>query len=322
MEKQIVIEANSIEGAREKAVCQLPKGFKIASEKIIRNNETLTAEARDKTVEGAIAKLQEKIPPDAETFKPQVLQQPGEGQIIEKEIEAIDKKAVLDSVIQEFEDFNEVKEIELLRNGSKGLLGFGKRLPLFKIKVVVSQSAKVKIIYREKTKVQFSFEPKSLSDALFDGDTSEVRMMLESSKPPIDLKDEGGYTLLMTAALYGHIGIIKLLLSMDADINAATTWGATALTRAAQDGKPEIVKFLLANGANVNSTEYDGYTALSRAAMNGYSQIVKMLLLKGADVTIPTKHGHTALTLAEENCHYQVVALLQNHIQQGARGES
>ena len=77
----------------------------------------------------------------------------------------------------------------------------------------------------------------------------------------VNAADDGGYTALMLAALFGLEDMVEFLISQGADVNAATGWGATALTRAAQDGKKEIVELLLSSSADVNKQEYDGADA-------------------------------------------------------------
>lgn len=307
MIKKIVIEADSVEETRKIAESQQPKGFQISTENIINDGKPVSIQTIANTAEEAYAKLQKKIPSDAEIIKREGLSRAGERT---KEIEAFDEDTAKKSRKLKIKDFESFMTIEMIKEGSKGFLGMNKKPHLYRI--TISKRAKVKVIFKKKAKVEYSFTPKSLEEAIFDGDIEEVKMIMQSSEDPIDMPDDGGYTPLMYASLYGHTEIVKLFLSKGANVNAATSWGATALTRAAQDGKIKIVELLLASGANVNATEYDGYTALSRAAMKGHGQIAWMLLSKGADVNIRTKHGHSALTLAEENGHHQVIAILQN----------
>ena len=81
----------------------------------------------------------------------------------------------------------------------------------------------------------------------------------------IEARDDGGYTPLILAALYGLDDIVEFLIASGANVNAATKWGATALSEAAKGGEHRVVELLLANGADVNHAEYDGYTPLMRA---------------------------------------------------------
>ena len=305
MTKKIIIEADSVEETREKAESQLPKGFEISSEKIMEG-KPVSIQAIGKTVKEAFAKLENKIPSDVKIIERKKLRRSGERTV---ELEAWNEENAISLIKAKIKDLERLKKIEMLKKGSKGFFGFNKKLSLFR--ATISRKAKVELTYkREKFKVQYSFKPKSMNEAIRKGDITEVKMIIESTKASVKSKYKA-YPLLMTAAGCGHKDIVELLLSKGANVNASTSWGSTALSVAARDGETNMVEFLLSNGANVNSKEYDGYTALSRAAMNGHTQIVKILLSKGANVNIQTKHGHTALTLAKQNHHNKVAALLR-----------
>ncbi len=300
-EYHITIEANSVEDAREKATSQLSKGLKISTELVVTAGIPIYISAIGQTVDETSAELQKRIPPGAEVIGREVLQQPGERSMAIAAFDDESAKQLAERAIQDYED---IKTIEIVEEGRKGFLGFGKKPGLYQVRVL--QKSKVGMTYREKAKVDFTFAQKTLLEAT---SIEEIRVILESGSP-VDVRNEGGYTPLMCAALRGDEAVVKLLLSKGADVNAATSWGETALTRAAQAGDTPMVELLLSCGADVNATEYDGYTALSRAAMNGHHIVVSILLSKGADVSIRTKHGHTALTLAEENRHIGAVMLL------------
>lgn len=92
----------------------------------------------------------------------------------------------------------------------------------------------------------------------------------------IDYPNWFGKTPLMTAAQYGHLDAVKLLLENGADINKQTSEGdcwspdqnlcithgkRTALMYAAQEGKFEIIEYLLKMGADVNLQDTENLTA-------------------------------------------------------------
>ena len=76
-------------------------------------------------------------------------------------------------------------------------------------------------------------------------------MFYIQSRP--DVKDEGGNTHLMRAALAGEIEIVKTLLRDGADVNARNHEGRTALMFAIINFHTATVNVLLRFGADVNA---------------------------------------------------------------------
>ena len=130
-----------------------------------------------------------------------------------------------------------------------------------------------------------------------------------------------GYTPLMGAATWGHVEVVKELITHGAALEAQRndipeetiaeklydytnpTWssidGATALLLACNMGHTAVVKELIAAGANVDAkTTADGMTCLMWAAAHGYTDIVIELLKKTTTVNAQKKNGRTALMLA------------------------
>jgi ankyrin repeat protein len=68
----------------------------------------------------------------------------------------------------------------------------------------------------------------------------------------LNVGDETGFTPLMEASgPNGNLEVVKLLLSMGADINAESTRGVSALSMAALHGKGDVIEYLKNNGAKV-----------------------------------------------------------------------
>jgi predicted LPLAT superfamily acyltransferase len=70
--------------------------------------------------------------------------------------------------------------------------------------------------------------------------------------------------------------------------------GSTPLISASLFGHYEIAKLLINAGAKLNFQNNDGSTALITAAFFGRTEIVKYLLHSKADKTIKNKYGQTA----------------------------
>lgn len=305
MNEKVLIEAESIDEAREQIKLHLTPGTQVRSEETLQDGRPVSIGGEGDTTDSAFAELEEQVPSDAHVSKRQVVRQPGQRTIV---VEAFDEQTARESVTREKQEYERIEGIELLTEGKKGILGIGKKPNRYQARV--ANKAHVQVTWQGTAQVRFTIGPKDLLGLVKRGDRETIEAALEAGAA-LEVQDEGGYTPLMWAAFDGEAEILELLIAKGANVDAATSWGATALTRAAQDGETRIVELLLAGGANVDQTEYDGYTALSRAAMNGHEQIVQLLLTKGANQNIRTKHGLTALALAQQGHHAGVVKLFQ-----------
>jgi hypothetical protein len=116
---------------------------------------------------------------------------------------------------------------------------------------------------------------------------------------------------LMLASMNGHVGAVKLLLDMGADINAQIeTNRNTALTLACFQGRAEVVSLLVDRKGNIEHRAKTGLTPLMESgkifrdlyeekefliliciASGGYVDVGRVLLERGADVNatpVPT----------------------------------
>jgi len=99
------------------------------------------------------------------------------------------------------------------------------------------------------------------------------------------------------------------------DVNVQDDYGNTVLISASWKGYTEIVKLLLEKediDANIQRDYRD--TALIGASWEGHTEIVKLLLEKeGIDINIQDDYGQTALICASINNHIEIVKLLENY---------
>ncbi len=121
--------------------------------------------------------------------------------------------------------------------------------------------------------------------AVFYGDASMVRLLLDQGANP-NIANDAGATALMWAA--GDLEKTRLLVDHGADVNARSDGGRTPLMiTAGRGGSGAAVKFLLEHGANPSATA-PGLVAplsvLSEAASTGDEAVVEMLIEHGADV--------------------------------------
>ncbi len=124
---------------------------------------------------------------------------------------------------------------------------------------------------------------------------------------------------LLTAAWYGRLEMVKLLLDAGADINATTGRGeGNALMTAARRGNLQLVEYLLSRGANINAAVPGAGNALLQASHGGHEDVVRYLIARGANVHRINK-DESPLASAVYAGHPNIVKLL---IAAGAGRES
>jgi len=151
---------------------------------------------------------------------------------------------------------------------------------------------------------------KVILDKLSDLDCLEIKKLILSG---VDINIQGdkyGYTTLIRAVIEGHTDIVKLLITVGADVNMQDKYSYTALIRAVIEGYTDIVKLLIAASADINTINNKGNTTLIWAVMKGHKEIVKLLISAGADINIQNKDGDTALSIARKMGYTKIISLL------------
>ena len=152
-----------------------------------------------------------------------------------------------------------------------------------------------------------------LVDCCFKGNAVKFKQLLRFGNVDVNLAIENG-TLLFTAALRGHVAIVRELLSKPGiDVNLAQKSGGTPLFAAAQKGHVEVVRLLMeAPGIKFNlGTYHGGTTPLVVAAFKGLKDVVEILLTaRNININVRQHDGATPLfTATQGNCH-EIVELL------------
>ncbi len=93
----------------------------------------------------------------------------------------------------------------------------------------------------------------------------------------LDAKDKKGYSPLMWAAHNGHYDVVKLLLSLEADVHSRDNNGNSVLMAATFKGQIRIVQLLLEKGADPDACNYKKQTALVFARTFGLKAIEQIL---------------------------------------------
>jgi ankyrin repeat protein len=148
---------------------------------------------------------------------------------------------------------------------------------------------------------------------------------LHHSGAHLDVRGTYGYTLLNSAALYGDVEMVQVLLDYQVDVNARDDHGWTPLHDVAVRNFPsarlhnvvqsslDVAQILLGGGADVNPRSNDGRIPLHQAAMMGSARLVRMLLKHGANVAAEDKEGRTPLHEAAKTGSAEVVRMLLEH---------
>jgi len=82
--------------------------------------------------------------------------------------------------------------------------------------------------------------------------------------------------------MYGQIEIVKLLVTLGADVNSQDDHGVTPLHQAAWHGYSDITAYLILKGANVNTTDTLGSSPLKLAKLLKQTNVVQILTSYGA----------------------------------------
>ena len=135
----------------------------------------------------------------------------------------------------------------------------------------------------------------------------DVVKLLISYHSNLELKDEHENTALIRASQNGHLDIIKELVNNGANIEDHQ---GEILAMAAYNGHKEVVEYFLKKGVNVDSKDLIGLTALMHASIANQLNIVKQLVKNGADVNAVNDSNFTSLMFASQQGNKTIAEFL------------
>jgi ankyrin repeat protein len=147
----------------------------------------------------------------------------------------------------------------------------------------------------------------------------QTAKFLHDNGAHLDIHYKNEDTPLHSAAYYGDLEMVQVLLGYEVDVNARTDEGWTPLHDAALNSShlqnvvkssPDVARILLEHGANVSARSNSGLTTLHIVAD---VELVRVLLEHGANVGTEDEEGRTPLHGATANGSVELVRVILEH---------
>ncbi|XP_063052798.1 ankyrin repeat, SAM and basic leucine zipper domain-containing protein 1 [Engraulis encrasicolus] len=172
------------------------------------------------------------------------------------------------------------------------------------------------------TRLGFDWTP--LMYAVHAGNYDMAQLLLDRGASANFSKDL--YTVLMAACTASVpegkiIKCVELLLTRNADSNAANKSHMTSLMMAAREGHTQVINLLVSSGAEINAQDDGGHTALIIAVQYNREEAVLKLLQLGADKTLKARGGKTAADFATQCKRPQIARFLASQSVVGGSGD-
>lgn len=174
MSKNLIdVEAESIEEAREKAKSLTPSGGKWISEQVTSDGKPQTVQCIADTVEDAFVSAQNEIPKSANIVEKKVITTPKTESII---IEGVDESSARWQIRSKYGNAASIKDVELLKKGSKGIFGVGAKLDQYELTIIFLAS--VEITYKSKARLTIEVGDFNIEDLEASGDIRSLSIVL------------------------------------------------------------------------------------------------------------------------------------------------
>ena len=145
----------------------------------------------------------------------------------------------------------------------------------------------------------------------------ELAQVLHRNKSSVEPRGFYENTPLHSAAFYGDLEMVQVLLEYGVDVKAQNEILHTPLDYASRDGHhndARVARLLITHGADPNTRNVDGHTPLHRASEYGRIEIVRLLIEHGANVEVKDDMGRTPLDVATGYGHEEIIKLLSEHL--------
>lgn len=151
-----------------------------------------------------------------------------------------------------------------------------------------------------------------LHTAAISGKEHDARIILGARPELLETMSPSGLTALHFAAMYGHAGIVELLLKRGASINARNQSGSTPFYHAARSGCVRAMELLYQAGSEVNPRTWDDWTPIFEAVENEHIFATEWLVQHGADLNHIGVSHLTALEFARIYGDTSIIAIIED----------
>ena len=146
----------------------------------------------------------------------------------------------------------------------------------------------------------------------------QIAQALHHNHSSVEPRGSFENTPLHSAAYYGDLEMVQVLLGYGVDANTKNKIGCTPLNFASLRGhnnEPTIARLLIGHGADLNTPDVTGSTPLHRASRRGRMEMVLLLIEHGANVEARDDRDRTPLDVATAGKqHVEIVKLLSEHL--------
>ena len=145
----------------------------------------------------------------------------------------------------------------------------------------------------------------------------QLAQVLHRNGSSVDPPGRSEISTLHSAADYGDLEMVQVLLDYGVGVNTQNGFGSTPLDFALKYPHTRldagVVRLLLDHGADPNVCAHDSLTPLYRASQCGRIDIVRLLLEHGASVEAVDEQGDTPLDVASGKQRDEIISLLLEH---------
>ena len=163
-----------------------------------------------------------------------------------------------------------------------------------------------------------------LHAACMSGKVDIVRYIISQINIEKDSRGAHKQTPLMTAVSFGHMTVVKYLVSIGCDLSVHDNEGNNILHVACRGGNVDMVKYIFTQmKTEKESRGAFGWTPIMTAASGGYISVVKYLVSMGCKLSVVDYHGNNILHLTCRRGNVDMVKYIvsQTGIRKDSTGE-
>ncbi len=175
---------------------------------------------------------------------------------------------------------------------------------------IITRVQNQQLIGLHQNRAQFVDYGATIFDLAAANDACSVNAMITSGAQ-LDVTDADGWPLLVIAAKYGAVDVLKFLLGAGASVHQTNKEGASGLYFAAKYNQLDVAETLIQKKADLDvMTHKSRRTALFMAAKANHLEIATMLIEAGAQVDLQDSWGQTPLLCAVKGEYIEMIFLL------------